>query len=164
MFKSAPYPLPQDALIQSYAQDGSSYTDCFAIQIGREVTFAEFVTAFYTTPLFKLEGFILKVALKKPSDDAQAAEVANGLRDDFAAWTVEARAPDQLLMCDMHAKTRSWFKVEPMGNDQTRLLFGSVVTASETAKGIGVFVHALMPFHKLYSVLLLNAAARNLRA
>ncbi|HTE41110.1 MAG TPA: hypothetical protein VK629_09775, partial [Steroidobacteraceae bacterium] len=79
-----------------------------------------------TTRLFKLERLILKWAVAKPSIDDQARQVAAGDRDDFAAWTVEQRADDQLLMCDLSNRTRSWFMVGSIPGG-TRLHFGSAV-------------------------------------
>ncbi len=91
----------------------------------------------------------------------------HGKRDTFAAWTVEARAPDQLLLCDFMGRTRSWLMVAPAeAPGGTRLYFGSVVvpernaTTGETAMPA---THSrLLGFHRLYSRMLLSAAARRL--
>lgn len=158
-----PEPIPADALHARYAAEGA-YVDCFAVDIGRRVTLGEFVTAFYTTWLFKLERWILTWWVRKPSNDNQASELAAGQRRDFAAWTEESRAGDQLLMCDFRGDTRSWFRVDaqPAG---TRLYFGSVVTARRhTPSGheIAPGYRWLLGFHRLYSRALLAAAAGSL--
>jgi hypothetical protein len=152
-------PLPDGALSQVYAKNGS-YTDCFTTSLDRAVTFEQYVTAFYTTWVFKLERLILKWAVAKPSTDEQAAQLGAGTIDGFAAWHVEQRAPNQLLLCDFMGRTRSWLMVEPAsaeGRAATRLYFGSAVTAGRETR-----FSALIAFHKLYSRLLLSAARSRL--
>ncbi|MGH8241864.1 MAG: hypothetical protein ACRETY_00780 [Steroidobacteraceae bacterium] len=132
------------------------------------MTHAEFVEAFYTTALFKLERWILQFAAALPSTDGEARALARGERDSFAAWTVEARAPDQLLMRDVTGRTRSWLMVAKAGQPSgTRLYFGSVVVPVLDPKtgrtSLGPVHGRLLGFHKLYSRLLLRAAARKLR-
>lgn len=122
------------------------------------------MTAFYTTWLFRLERWILRLAVARPSTDEEARQLARGEREAFAAWSVEARAPDQLLMCDFTGRTRSWLMVAPAAG--TRLYFGSVVVPVRDPKtgetGLGPVHGPLIGFHKLYSRLLLGAAARRL--
>jgi len=62
---------PPHALLTKYASAGA-YTDCFATEIARTVSHAEFVEAFYTGGLFKVERFLLRVFISKPSTDLQA--------------------------------------------------------------------------------------------
>ena len=125
------------------------------------------MAAFYTTWLFRLERWILRLAVARPSTDEEALQLARGGRDSFAAWSVEARAPDQLLMCDFTGRTRSWLMVAPAaGTTGTRLYFGSVVVPVRDPKtgemGLGPVHGPLIGFHKLYSRSLLGAAARRL--
>jgi hypothetical protein len=172
--------LPADALLRRYREQGA-YTDCFAIDVPGQVSHAQFVEAFYTTAVFKLERLLLALFVSRPSNDAQAGELAGGQREQFAAWSVEARAPGQLLMCDFAGSTRSWLMAVPVsgldpadgahaangaGNGldpgrgpATHLYFGSAVVRSRQG---GAF-HALLGFHKLYSRILLRAAASRLR-
>lgn len=161
---------PPGTLLHRVAADGA-YTDCFAVDIGRSVSQAEFVEAFYTTALFKVERGILRLAVARPSADAEARQLARGERDRFAAWTVEGRAPDQLLLADFAGRTKSWLMVAGMAGaatPTTRLYFGSAVLPARSRHGgkagMGVVFTALLGFHKLYSRLLLRAAqARLLR-
>ena len=133
--------------------------------IPRSVSHVDFVTAFYTTGLFKLERLILRWAVSRPSTDAEARELATRERDAFAAWTVEHRSENQLLMRDLYGRTRSWL-MTAAEEGGTRLYFGSAVlpTRSSTSKPpvMGVRFQALLGFHRLYSRLLLNAARRRL--
>ena len=158
-------PLPPDALLTRYAQAGA-YTDCFVAQVGHRVSLATLVEVFYTGRLFKIERWLLRWLLDRPSTDAQARELALGERDSFAAWRVEARAPAQLLMCDVMGRTRSWLMVEQVQPGTTRLYFGSaVVPTLDRATGerrMGFVFAALLGFHKLYSRLLLGSARSRL--
>lgn len=144
--------LPADALLQKYAQSGA-YTDCFSTTVTRQITLAEFVEAFYTTWLFKLERLILRVAVSRPSTDAQAQALARNQLDKFAAWYVEDRAGQQLLMCDFRDHTRSWFMVE-----SGKLYFGSAVVPIERPA-----FRWLLGLHRLYSRALLAAARSRLQ-
>lgn len=154
--------LPADALLQRYREQGA-YTDCFAVDVPGEVAHAAFVEAFYTTAVFKLERLLLALFVSRPSNDAEARELAGGNREQFAAWSVEARAPGQLLMCDYAGSTRSWLMAVPApgaaSGAGTRLYFGSAVVRSRQG---GAF-RALLGFHKLYSRILLRAAVSRLR-
>lgn len=159
--------LPPQALLRRYAA-GGHYTDCYHADIARPVSQAEYVEAFYTTTVFKTERLILRL-LRLGATDAQARELAAGQRSRYAAWTVEDRRDDQLLMCDVYGGTRSWLMTEPReidGRPATRLYFGSAVVAkSRDRQGraqIGFSYRALMGFHKLYSVILLAGARRRL--
>ena len=154
-------PTPSGALHEKYARAGG-HADCFVADIARPVTLAEFVEAFYTTWLFKLERLVLACLVFKPSSDAEARALARGERDTFAAWFLEARAPDQLLVHDYQNKTRSWFKVEPMPGKSTRLYFGTgiapIARRRTGAKGLSLSFRLLMRFHLVYARALLGAA------
>lgn len=160
--------LPPQALLRSYGGEGG-YTDCYRADIARPVTQAEYVEAFYTTAVFKAERLVLRL-VGRPSTDAQARELASGQRSRYAAWSVEERREDQLLLCDFLGGTRSWLMTEPQridGRDATRLYFGSAVVPRASGRGgrpaMGLGYRALMGFHKLYSVILLRAALRRLQ-
>ena len=158
MIKSSP--APDEALHAKYERAGA-YTDCFTTEIPGEVSHSQFVEAFYTTWVFKLERVILKWAVAKPSTDVEARELAAGARDRFAAWTVEDRATNQLLMCDYLKHTRSWLMVascELDGVPATRLYFGSAVVPVRRFP-----YNALLGFHKLYSRLLLSSTRTRLK-
>ncbi len=157
-------PLPDTALLQIYHQRPECYTDCYMVELPGQVSFADYVTAFYTTPLFKLERAILRVTVRRPSTDDQARALAEGGKAGgrFAAWDVEAREAGQLLLCDLAARTRSWLMAEPIDGG-TRLYFGSAVVPGGANGKMGLLFHVLMGgFHKAYSRALLGAAVRRL--
>lgn len=158
--------LPEGALLRRYlAADG--YADCYVAELPRPASQAEFVEAFYTTAVFKLERLLLAWFVARPSTDAQAAQLASAELASFAAWSVEAREADQLLLRDFQGRTRSWLMSTPASNGRaTRLFFGSAVVpivdrrTGEARMGAGF--RALLGFHKLYSRMLLRAAAARL--
>jgi len=159
-------PLPAEALLNRY-RGGGAFADCYVTEIPRAVSHAEFVEAFYITALFKLERLLLRLFLSRASTDGQAAGLARGELDAFAAWAVEGRAPDQLLLADVGGGTRSWLMVATSpGVAGTRLYFGSAVVPRRSARfgrdGLGPLFSALLGFHKLYSRLLLRAARSRL--
>jgi hypothetical protein len=163
-----PCSLPPNALLSKYAQAGA-YTDCYTADIVGPVSQAAYVEAFYTSWLFKLERLVLALLVRKPSTDARARELASGVADSFAAWRVEARNADQLLMCDFLGRTRSWLMTGPSGDGgatRTRLHFGTavapVVSKVSGRATMGFAFKALVGFHRLYSRALLYAARARL--
>lgn len=155
--------LPAESLLQRYA-NSDAYADCYTTELAGAISHAAFVEAFYTSPVFKLERLILRLAAR-PSTDLQAKQLADGTRDSFAAWSVEDREPNQLLLRDFTGRTRSWLMVQVAASGaapRTRLYFGSAVTPRERRSGgranLGFVFNALMGFHKLYSRVLLRAA------
>ena len=161
-------PLPEDALLRRYLEEGA-YTDCYVTEIQASVSHASYVMAFYTSYVFRLERHILKWLVSRPSTDAQAKQLANGTIDKFAAWRVEERSENQLLMCDFRSRTCSWLMVSPVehnGNASTRLYFGSaIVPVRDPGTGkmtLGFWFHALLGFHKIYSRVLLQAAKKRM--
>jgi len=163
-----PCALPEQALLRKYAR-GGAYTDCYATEVARPVSHAEYVEAFYTTGVFRLERLLLAWFVSKPSTDVQARQLATGARNSFAAWSVEERTENQLLMSDFKGRTRSWLMVAPLqsgGSATTCLYFGSaVVPILNDVSGqttLGFSFRVLLGFHKLYSRVLLRAASSRL--
>jgi hypothetical protein len=161
--------VPEEALLRTYRggrhpERWGNYQDCFSIEVGRREDLANFVYAFYTSPLFRVERLILRLAIGASSTDADARAVADGATKTFAAWTVGERTATQLLMCDRYEATRSWFRVVPLETGGTLLQFGSAVAArpagraGESSMRIGFRV--MLGFHVIYSRLLPWAASR----
>lgn len=158
--------VPARSLLNGYAGSGA-YVDCYVTEISASATHAQFVEAFYTTPLFKLERLLLNLLISRPSTDAEAKQLAHGEISSFAAWRVESRAPNEVLLSA--GRTRSWLMVSsspenPAGG--TQLMFGSAVVPRRSAKpgagSLGAGFHALLGFHKLYSRALLHSAKSRL--
>lgn len=162
-------PVPEHALLSRYTRAGA-YTDCFHTDVAAQVTHAQFVEAFYTSWVFRLERWILSVSVRKPSTDDQAAQLARGEIKAFAAWEVEDRSEQQVLLTDFVHRTRSWLMCEAIQSGSqigTRLYFGSaIVPRLDPATGklrLATGFRALLGFHKVYSLVLLDAARRNLK-
>ena len=157
---------PDGALLDRY-RCGGGYTDCFVAVVPDRVTQTAYIEAFYTTALFKLERLVLALLVSRPSTDDEARRLAAGETDRFAAWTVEAREADQILLCDFMGSTRSWLMsvADPAApSPTTRLYFGSAIVPRKGAAGLGVGFRAMVPFHRLYARALLKAAVRRLMA
>ncbi|MEO6277638.1 hypothetical protein [Roseateles sp.] len=160
-------PLPPGSLLARLAAERSAFADAYTLPFPRTVGLAEFVEAFYTTRLFKVERALLAL-FGKPSSDALARAVARGEAQRIAIWTVQAREGDELLMHEDSGATRSWFKAEAGEGGGTTLWFGSAVVPRRRSVGgeaqMGRVFHALLGFHRWYSRALLKAAARRLSA
>ena len=168
MPKSEACELPPAALLAKYLHAGA-YTDCYCIDVEWPVSHAQYVEAFYSTAVFGIERRLLAWFVAKPSTMAQIHELAAGRLDQFAAWNVESRGIDQLLLSDYQGRTRSWLMTAPIGSvgcAGTRLYFGSAVVPIAGRKSgkaeMGFAFRALLGFHKLYSRVLLGAARAQL--
>ncbi len=151
--------LPPGALLRNYVTNGA-YTDCYATEIGTSVSFALYVEAFYTSAPFRCERLVLWL-IGKPSSDDDARRLANGESESFAAWSAEARASDQLMLCDFLSRTRSWLMIAPNEQGGTRLYFGTAIVpvGIGSRRGrLGFPFNALLAFHHVYSRILLGAA------
>jgi hypothetical protein len=169
MFPIKTRPVPANTMLRTYSRNGA-YVDCFFTEISGQVSFGDYMLAFYTTPLFRLERLILTWVVSKPSTDKQVRQLADGEVEQFAAWRVEGRSENEILLCDFVGRTRSWLMTVPTNttNDtRTQLYFGSAVVPKlnpKTGKQSLEFQYrALLGFHKIYSVLLLYSAKLRLQ-
>ena len=143
--------IPPGRLIADYAERAGHFTDCYSCVVPGQVTLADYVAAFYTTPLFRAERFVLRVAARAPSTDAQARAVADGQSERFAIWTVETRRGNELMMAERSGRTKSWLKVVvPVRSKSGDLVLGPVF---DSLKGA----------HTFYARALLAAAARRVQ-
>jgi hypothetical protein len=167
--------VPADSLLRTYRapvrpEAWDQYMDCFSTVIARRVTLADYVHAFYTTPVFKLERWIISAAVRLPSTDIEARELAQGTRATFSAWRVLERSDRQILLGDVRDQTRSWLAVtrlESADANKTLLQFGSGIrSVADPATGQPTLTRGfrwLMAFHKRYSEVLLRSARASLR-
>lgn len=153
--------IPAGTLLNKYTSISGVYTDCYATGMPRKVSFPEFIFAFYTTPLFRLERLILALTVFKPSADMEARQIAGGTTDKFAAWILEDRTENEILLCDFVSRTRSWLMAEQNGTN-TQLYFGSAVVPKMGETSLEFGYRALLGFHQAYSVLLLLSAKAKL--
>ncbi|WP_299280273.1 hypothetical protein [uncultured Tateyamaria sp.] len=149
---------PDGSLIADYARRVGYYTDCFETPVAAPVSLPDFITAFYTQPLFRAERVVLRLLARAPSSDAEVAALASGRGETFAVWRVEARRDDQILLAERSGRTMSWLQATP-----DALRFGSVVVPVPGRGGaptLGPVFQSLMGAHKVYSRALLSGAVR----
>ena len=161
--------IPEGALLEKYRY-GRNYTDCYQLEIEQSVALGDFIAAFYTTTLFKLERHILRWAVRRPSTDEGAKQLGNGESESFAAWSVEDRNEQEILLTDYMGRTRSWLMCRPTAasvNHRTALWFGSAVVFERDGAASGdqsdILFRVSLPFHRIYSRALLYSASRELR-
>ena len=173
--------LAEDSLLKTHRgavhpERWGNYGDCFSVAVERVVPLADFVFAFYTSRLFRIERSILRVLAGARADNADARALAQGSATTYSVWYAGERTATQLLMCDRYERTRSWFRVVPLDGDRTLLQFGSAVAAAPENAAPGKAAHGkaakvsppsagfrvLLRFHILYSQLLLSAARAGL--
>ena len=156
--------LPAAALLARYAEQ-DAYTDCYVTEIKRAIALSDYIAAFYSTPLFRLERLLIKWFAGLPSTQQDVQALADAATESFSAWHVEARATEQLLLTDVRGNTRSWLMIEAL-NHGTRLYFGSaVIPRSVSANGkpqLSMAFRILLPFHWIYSRALLASARMRL--
>lgn len=158
-------PVPPASLLGRLAAERHAFADAYTLRLPRRVSLGEFVEAFYTTRLFKLERWLIARA-GRPSSDAEVRALAQDADVRMAMWTVQARTASELLMHEDSGVTRSWFQV---GAEEggTTLWFGSAfMPRHPPALGekprFSASFHVLLGFHRAYSRALLRAAARRL--
>ncbi len=155
--------------MHDYANRAGFFADCYAAELDVDVSFAEYIAAFYSTRIFKVERLILRVAAAARSTDEDARQLGLGKTDKFTIWRVAARLDTQLLM-ETKGRTRSWFMIEDLGHKgapKTRLYFGSIVapikgTGATGTPKMGRLFSAMLGIHTLYSKALLRAARKRL--
>lgn len=157
MFAVRRIALPPDALLQARRAAGA-FTDCYVLRVERAVTLADCISAFFTTPVFRLERWIIARVLGHASTDAQARALSDGHSDRFLVWVTESRNDAQILLGV--GRTATWLMVEPAGA-ATMLYLGSAIEQPESARR-GWRHRALLHFHDVYSRLLLWATALRL--
>ena len=154
---------PAGSLLQAYQQP-EHYTDAYSIRVQGAVRFEDFVTAFYSSSAFRFERRLLGLKASMRASDAHARALAEGHRDEFAAWLVEARRAAEVLLVDRSGRTRSWLMASPaqspQGERQTVLYFGSAVC--DVAENPPFWFRMLRGFHVRYSKRLLASAVRTL--
>lgn len=161
-----PCPVPSGTLLDAYARSGA-YTDCYVTDLRRAVSQARFVEAFYSSAIFRIGRWLIGRLMSRPSSDAEARLLGEGRLNAFAAWSVEGRTQNQLLLAA--GRTRSWLMVTPIPGDAgplTRLYFGSAVIprkgGAPGGSAMGWQFRVLLGFHRAYSRVLLRAACRRL--
>ncbi|RBW43189.1 hypothetical protein DS885_13680 [Psychromonas sp. B3M02] len=155
-------PAPNTSLLSAYNK--RAFTDCYCTSISKSVTLSQFIEAFYTTRLFKFERWLLAKALCIPSSDEEVSLLAQSNSTELSAWQVKSRSSNEILLAAW--QTRSWLCVKPQDGTtpSTTLYFGSAVISTRADGKFGLVFHMFGGFHRLYSKLLLSAAAKKVIA
>jgi len=157
--------LPSDSLLIRY-RESKDFTDCYQISINQKINLHEYVNAFYTSWLFKLERFIIKWLVNKPSTDQDVELLARSETSEFSAWSVEERTENQLLLCDYQGQTRSWLSVVNQDNESSQIYFGTAVVYRKDKKGRTIEFNQVFKFislfHHFYAKALIRCAAKKL--
>jgi hypothetical protein len=156
--------IPDGSLIAQQAELFGYYTDCYGIELGHAATLPEFISAFYTTPLFRLERLILSLTPRGRMKDADVMALSSGESGRMAVWKVEARRDCEILLSA--GRTKSWLMVAP-SQSGSQLFFGSVVVPEPPKREggsprLGPVFDSLLSAHRIYSRLLLGSAAQSL--
>jgi hypothetical protein len=122
----------------------------------------QFIEAFYTTSLFKFERWLLAKVRGIPSSDEQVSLLAKSNSMEFLVWQVETRSTSEILLAAW--QTRSWLCVSPQAGttSYTILYFGSAIISTRPDGKFGLGFHMFGYIHRLYSKLLLSAAAKKI--
>lgn len=141
--------VPEGSLLTPLARADGVYVDAFETPCAG-ADLSAVIAAFYSQPLMRAERMVLAVA-GMPSSAADVRALADAEAARFAAWDVEARRADELLLRDRTGRTLSWLMAAPGA-----VRFGSAVVR------MGPVTRALIGPHRLYSRMLLAGAARRL--
>lgn len=158
--------LPETAFLARYEAQPDTHTDCFQVTLPKHIPLEDFINAFFNSLLFRIERLILKLTVKKPSTDEDIAKLANGTSDTMAAWQLEQRDENQILLEVPQTPIRTWLMRRTDG-DHTHLYFGSAILPSRKDRhgkpAMGHLFFVLTWFHILYARALLYLAKRALR-
>ena len=160
-------PRPHGALVERYASRGD-YVDCFAVDVSGAVSISELVDAFFGSRAFEPERRILRALGRSSPIDSTG--LTTGTQERPAAWTVEARSANQVLLCDFLSFTRCWLMVEVSPDDaaRSRLYFGTAFARTRNPSAanfaLRLVFSVLRPLHSAYAKILLNGAAARLRS
>lgn len=168
MFAITQGPIPDKALIETYARIKGGHTDCYYVDVPRYVTLSEFIQTFFSSPVFRLERLLLNMSPTGRSTDQDIANLASGTGNTMAVWKVDAREENQLIMSAGNGPIRTWLKVDTdyPETGKTRLFFGSALAPTRNKNGeqrkLSWVFKVSLGFHGFYSQLLLSLAARRL--
>eukprot|EP00123_Amoebidium_parasiticum_P021633 comp70918_c0_seq1/m.48123 comp70918_c0_seq1/g.48123 ORF comp70918_c0_seq1/g.48123 comp70918_c0_seq1/m.48123 type:complete len:227 (-) comp70918_c0_seq1:452-1132(-) len=179
---------PTRSLLQRRVAKYGIYGDAFAVRAsvgGRLGTAAPeevlklYMDSFFTSPVFKLERFILRLARQgRPVTDSDIRSYEYEKGDAVQVFTVVETTHTEALFCwDEKLHGYTWFAVQRAGQQpalteevgvsegsgEVVLLFGSALKgggADEVNGAMSLFWRTALAFHVAYSRLLLAAALR----
>ncbi|NRB30287.1 MAG: hypothetical protein HRU27_06805 [Rhizobiaceae bacterium] len=159
---------PEGAFISQYSTTLGGYSDCYYIDIQKDVALSDYILAFFSTPIFRMERLILNLVPSGRSNEQCVLDLAAGTGDKIAGWKTEKRDDSQLLLAVGDGPIRTWLMVQgsPYSETTTRLYFGSAVLPTGMTKEghpkLAIVFRLFAGLHIFYSRLLLWWAARDL--
>ncbi len=167
MFKSRQSPLPEGSFLARYLDREGAYTDCFRVDVPGGPDLPAYIETFFDSWVFRLERRVLTLAGKGPATRKTVEALAHQDAQRFAAWIVRERDDSQILMEVPRTPIRTWLRVLPSDEQpgHVRLYFGSALVPPHRTDGaparLGPLFRWTTGLHKLYSHILLDAAARD---
>ena len=170
MFSVQTGEIPESGYLKPYRERSSWYTDCFFVDVQGQVCLSQFISAFFTTFLFRSERWVLGVFTSSPSSDQNVMDLASGVSDRLSLWRVEARDDQQLILSFGELGVRTWLMVEPHPEiaNVSRLYFGTGLDFSSRVapemdsqsreRKVSVLFYPFLGFHRFYARLLLWSA------
>lgn len=157
-------PLPDGALLEAYERP-DCYVDCFSVYCTSAVEHSRWLRAFLDSRVFRLERAVLRTLARADCSEEAAGALVAGQAESFAVWTVEHRTPQELLLRDRSARTRTWWRTQPEAHG-VRLYFGSALVPKERPEGAGSIDgwRWSIPLHRVYSRCLVSSACARLQA
>ncbi|MEP5155338.1 hypothetical protein [Planktotalea sp.] len=158
-------PLPPHAFLDRFSSEAGAHTDCYVTEVPAHVDLERFIATFFDTWVFRLERKLLAIFARQSSGQEDVKALAHGASEKLAMWRLVERDENQILLRVGDGPIRSWLMRSDL-QAGTQLYFGSALLAVAKDKrgnpSVGFFANALMGFHRLYSRILLQAAARKL--
>lgn len=161
--------IPSGTMLKAYQAQEGCYTDCYAVDVAGAPDIERFIRIFFDTSIFRLERRILALSGLEATHADDVDALARGHRSRFAAWRLEGKTADELMLRFERPSGRTWLHVAdvPDQSGQARLFFGSALLPgardNDKRPTIGWSLHAFLPFHRLYARMLLRAAAADWR-
>lgn len=157
-------PLPPSSLIYEFATVQGGYCDCYYADTKGDADLQSYIDVFFGTWVFRLELKILSMfGLNRDSPD-QVKLLAEDRVRTLAAWKVEDRTETDLLLAVGTGPIRTWLRIEAGPENAVRLYFGSALLPMGVDRHgrprLDVTSVILLPFHRLYSRILLRAALK----
>ncbi|MEP5730432.1 MAG: hypothetical protein ABJL67_13810 [Sulfitobacter sp.] len=158
--------VPPESGFAKYVDLPGAYFDCYAVEVEGDITLKTYANTFFDTWLFRLEILILRLFGTANTEPKDREKLADGRSDRFGVWHVDVRTEREMVLNVGHGPIRTWLWVQPVDTDLSKslLLFGSAVLPTCASKDdeprLDFVTRALIPVHRLYSVLLLRATAK----
>lgn len=159
--------VPEGSFLKAYEGREGCETDCFQADVPGHPDIDRFVHIFFDTWVFRIERRLLALLGEDYATSEDVAALAGRSSDTLAAWTVQDRSADEIILAFKRPRGRTWLQATQLDGSlgSTRLRFGSALLPNIDSEGqtasISWGLKIGLPLHRLYARLLLAAAARD---